>query len=265
MSSGERTPTVEVGFFVEEKSAAVLTDRLRLAPRRTFVDLRGSPLARATTIVLLYSRKALVVLFEVFSDPPLRIAETSGGSVFQDECVELFLADPDDPVSYVEIVVNPAGAVYGALVSNPDDDRTTWTLATNCVPEGLEVGVWGEPAGAPPAAWRRWTCRMSLPWHALPGGRPPGAGDVRRGNATRIGRGTTTRFEALSPTGRLAPPDFHVPSRFARFLFEPGLTTASSGPEGRREFPAPPATPSAPRARGGPGRRTSRPRRSVTR
>jgi hypothetical protein len=82
----------------------------------------------------------------------------------------------------------------------------------------VDVAAWGGPADAR-AAWSRWGCRVRVPWSAWPGGRPPADGEERRANATRIARGRTTRFLALSPTGRADPPDFHVPSRFARLAF----------------------------------------------
>jgi hypothetical protein len=255
-------------------------EALRTVSRHPLVDVGGAPLSTpATTVSFLSTKGLLFVLFEVSSEPPLRVREASHGPVFQDECVELFLAEPDDPVSYLEVVVNPAGSVYAARVRNPHDDRVTWKLETNRVPDGLEVEISGEPAGSPPSAWTHWSCRLSLPWNAISAtGRPPVPGEIRRGNAYRIARGATTRFEALSPTGRVAPPDFHVPSRFARFVF-PGagpevrhdlaaagrpVTTApaESAPAEKRQSPARPATPSAPPARGGPGRRTRRPRRS---
>jgi hypothetical protein len=217
-------PSVEIPFFDDKDGSAALENALALAPSRPLVDVGGAPTAAATSatsVVLLYSKKSLVVLFEVFSNPPLRVEEVAGGPVFRDECVEVFLADPDDPVSYLELVVNPAGAVYGARVHNPNDSRATWTLETDRVPAGLDVTVAGAPAGVPPAAFARWTCRMRLPWTSLASGHAPLPGAVRRGNCYRIARGATTRFESLSPTGRSAPPDFHVPSRFARFVFGP--------------------------------------------
>ena len=47
----------------------------------------------------------------------------------------------------------------------------------------------------------------------------PAEGEERRGNATRVARGRATRYLALSPTLRASPPDFHVPTRFARLAF----------------------------------------------
>lgn len=140
--------------------------------------------------------------------------------VFSDECVELFVAEPDEPARYFELVVSPLGTVYTARVSNPDDSRATWHVEKRPAPDGLVLRVEGEPSSALPTAWTRWTCVLRVPWSALSrAGEPPRPGEERRGNLYRIARGRTTAFQALSPTLRSAPPDFHVPSRFASFVF----------------------------------------------
>jgi hypothetical protein len=47
----------------------------------------------------------------------------------------------------------------------------------------------------------------------------PHAGDTWRGNLYRIDAGPPPEFTAWSPTMR-TPPDFHVPARFGRIVFE---------------------------------------------
>ena len=192
------------------------------AARVPLVDVGGSADPGPRTLVALAaSPRALAVLFEADAEPPLRVTSPEGGPVYEDECVEIFVADPDDSTAYREIVVNPAGARYGAEVRNPDGSRATWSLAPGRLPAGLSVDVTGEPAGAPPEAWTRWRCRIDVPWSSLSAaGLPPSPGEERRLNAFRIARGRTTRFQALSPTLRASPPDFHVPSRFARARFD---------------------------------------------
>ncbi len=200
---------------------ARLDPELAAAARLPLVDVAGSPDAGPRTVVAFAaSPRALVVLFEADAEPPLRVASTTGGPVYEDECVEIFVADPEDPAAYREIVVNPAGARYGAEVRNPDGSRDTWTLVPGRLPAGLAVVVSGDPPGALPAAWIRWRCRIEVPWSSLsPSGLAPAPGGERRLNAFRIARGRTTRFQALSATLRASPPDFHVPERFARVRF----------------------------------------------
>lgn len=201
------------------KEGEPLGPALERAPRHALVAVDGAPLEPPTTLVaLLHDDAALHALFLVRAEPPLRAAVTRpGGPVYEDECVELFLAAASSPPLYQEIVVNPLGTIYGARVYNPDDSRATWRLSPGVVPEGLEVVVTGTPEHQPPASWETWRCRISVPWTSLPDGVLP-TGEELLGNLFRIGRGRSTSFEALSPTGRSRPPDFHVPSRFARLI-----------------------------------------------
>lgn len=206
-------PVVVVPHLVAE-------DALANAPAHALVDVGGGPgPAPATTVRFGFTAGAFLALFEVPAEPPLLVTQPPGGDVFRDECVELFLASPGTPSLYQEIVANPAGALYGARVKNPDDSRATWQLAPGEGLAGVTAAISGDPDGRIPSEWVRWRCVLRIPWASLPGGRPPKAREERRGNAYRIARGRTARFLALSPTLRGRPPDFHVPSRFARFNF----------------------------------------------
>jgi hypothetical protein len=198
----------------------VAEDALANSPAHVLVDVAGGPGPNAATTVRLgFTSGAFLALFDAPAEPPLVVARAAGGEVFRDECVEIFLSSPGTPSLYQEIVVNPAGAVYGARVRNPDDSRATWQLAPGEGLAGVNLTVSGDPNGTPPPEWRRWRCLIRIPWTSLPSGRAPADREERRGNAYRIARGRTTRFLALSPTLRGGPPDFHVPSRFARFAF----------------------------------------------
>ncbi len=173
----------------------------------------------ATTVRFASTREALLVLFEAAADPPLTIRRGDDEEVFLDECVELFLASPLEPRTYQEIVVNPRGACYTALVVNPDESRKTWKVSPGHASAAISIEVRGDPAALSATEWRRWSCRLVVPWTFLPSGHAPAEGEERRGNAYRIARGRETHFLALCPTLRSDPPDFHVPSRFARFVF----------------------------------------------
>jgi hypothetical protein len=189
-------------------------------PSHVLADVGGAPAPSLTTTVRFAStRQAFLVLFEAAADPPLTILRGDGEDVFFDECVELFLASPLEPTAYEEIVVNPRGACYTAHVVNPDESRGTWKVSRGHASDAISIEVRGDPAARPAEGWTRWTCRLAVPWTFLPSGRAPAEGEERRGNAYRIARGRTTRYLALSPTLRSDPPDFHVPSRFARFVF----------------------------------------------
>ncbi|MGZ6970304.1 MAG: carbohydrate-binding family 9-like protein [Thermoanaerobaculia bacterium] len=184
------------------------------------VDVGGSPAPElATEVRFAATAKAFVVLFTASAEPPLTIQRGAGEEVFRDECVELFIASSREPFAYQEIVVNPLGALYAARIVNPDDSRVTWDVSRGETPPGISVRVRGDPAARPATEWARWSCQLTVPWSSLPPGPSPAPGEERRGNAHRIARGRSTRYLALSPTLRSNPPDFHVPSRFARLVF----------------------------------------------
>jgi hypothetical protein len=189
-------------------------------PSYALADVGGAPApSLATTVRFASTREAFIVLFEAAADPPLTIRRGDDEDVFLDECVELFLASPLEPTAYQEIVVNPRGACYAAHIVNPDESRETWKVSREHTSAAISIDVRGDPATRPAAEWMRWSCRLAVPWASLPSGRAPAEGEERRGNAYRIARGRTTRYLALSPTLRSSPPDFHVPSRFARLVF----------------------------------------------
>jgi hypothetical protein len=206
-------PVVRVACLANDEA-------LEREPAHVLLDVGGGREPEAgTTVRFGFTSRLFLALFDAPSEPPLTVTQAPGSQVYLDECVEVFLASPATPSLYQEIVASPSGALYGARVRNPDDSRATWRLAPAKGLAGVTASVSGEPAGRPPSEWERWRCLLRIPWSSLPGGRPPGPREERRGNATRIARGRTTRFLALAPTLRERPPDFHVPSRFARLVF----------------------------------------------
>ncbi|MEO6326436.1 MAG: carbohydrate-binding family 9-like protein [Thermoanaerobaculia bacterium] len=205
---------VAPGLGVEHLRALLLPRPLR--------DNGGEPdVPSRSTVALAHDGRDLIASFEVASEPPLRLLpDDSEAPAHQEECVELFLASARDPSRYFEIVAGVSGALYTAMVFNPEGSRATWHVTPDVSVPALSVVVSGEPGAAPRSSWQRWSCVMRIPWAGLPLAHgAPAPGERRRGNCFHIGRGSATRYEALSPTLRVAPPDFHVPDRFAVFRF----------------------------------------------
>lgn len=190
------------------------------SPPWTLAGVDGKGIRGVVTLVrFAATAEAFVALFESTAEPPLTIERSDGEEVFRDECVEIFLATAVNPSAYDELVANPRECLYTARIDNPDGSRATWKVSSGASRIGILVDVEGSPASAAAKEWTTWRCRLVVPWTSLSSGRPPAPGEERRGNAYRIARGRSTRFLALSPTLRADPPDFHVPSRFARFVF----------------------------------------------
>jgi hypothetical protein len=193
-----------------------LADALERAERHELVGLLGETLESPTRVALAWDDQAIALRAWMVSSPPIAANVTAvNGPVYQDECVELFVSAPGEPARYVEVVVNALGVSYAARVFNPEGSRDSWEITRGVTIDGLRVSV---DDGHPAEEIRHWTATLELPWRA--GGGAPAAGETRAGNVTRIARGTAVRYETLSPTLRAAPPDFHVPARFAALRFE---------------------------------------------
>ncbi|MFI5181886.1 MAG: hypothetical protein ACHQPI_10880, partial [Thermoanaerobaculia bacterium] len=183
----EMTPppvrTIEIALVTKDGIAAALT----AAPRHGLLDVSGAPnRGPGATVAFAATAGAFHAFFEVEAEPPLALSAADLGPVYEDDCVELFVATTEDPAAYTEIVVSAAGARYGAEVRNPDGSRDSWTLRAGILPPGLSISVSGEPVTSAPSEWRRWQATISVPWRSLsPGGQVPRPGEQRRLNAYR--------------------------------------------------------------------------------
>ena len=213
--------TLEVALVAESD----VSKALAAAPRLPLLDVGGSGAeGPKSSVAFVASPMALHALFELETEPPIKVTATDGGLVYEDECVELFLASPEEPFVYREIVVNPAGALYGAEIRNPDDSRATWTLAPGRFPEGLSIAVAGEPGGRPPAEWTALELPALDPLAALGAG--PAAGAGRGAAAERL----SNRPRRLHPPSR---PFADAPHRAPRFPRPEPLRAGGLPPAGR--------------------------------
>lgn len=176
----------------------------------------GGPCRQPTEVRVAHDERALFVRFECHDRDIWATYTTRDAPLWEEEVVEVFLAPgPEDPKEYVEIEVNPLGAVFDARVLSPDGKRETMRVET----------AWNASltASTDRPAPGLWTVELTIPWTDLCAGPPP---PVWRGNFYRIERPRdgAHEFSSWSPTFA-DPPDFHRPARFGRLVL--------SGADGR--------------------------------
>ncbi|MCZ7651406.1 MAG: carbohydrate-binding family 9-like protein [Thermoanaerobaculia bacterium] len=178
---------------------------------------------QATAVRLGWDPGALWARFDCDDSHPWATLAARDAPLWQEETVELFLAaGVGDPETYVEIEVNPLGALFDALVENPGLERAALATDTAFDWPGIRWAA-GRRSGG-------WWAALALPWAGLPpeaGGPLSGPPAALRANLYRIDRppGTPAEHSAWSPT-LVAPADFHRPRRFGRLA----VSGAGSGP-----------------------------------
>lgn len=174
----------------------------------------GAP-AQRTALRLGWTPDALFARFDCEDSRPWATLRRRDAPLWQEEVVELFLAaGANAPAEYVELEVNPLGALFDARIVNPRLDRTDLQADTTFDWPGIR---WEAGAAADGTGW--WAA-LALPWWGLPGAAPPARpGTVLRANLYRIDRPADGPVEhtAWSPTFEI-PADFHRPRRFGRLV-----------------------------------------------
>ncbi|MEM6794585.1 MAG: carbohydrate-binding family 9-like protein [Acidobacteriota bacterium] len=174
-----------------------------------------------TTVSLAWSPRALHVRFDCRDERAWATLEGRDDPLWREEVVEAFLAPaPADggaqagrgPASYVELEVNPLGALFDARVHNPDGDRATMRVDAEWNWPGIRWRVGRTGQGDD------WWATLELPWRGLE--LEEGLPGLWFANFYRVerpagpaGGGESDEYSAWSPT-YADPPDFHVPSRF---------------------------------------------------
>lgn len=169
----------------------------------------GNPL-QATQVRFAYDLDAFLVRFDCDDRDIWATHARRDAPLWEEEVVELFAAPgDDDPKSYVEIEVNPLGAIFDARVTNPDGRRDSMRVDTTWNAPGLVATV-SRPSPA------RWSAVIEIPWYGLCDGAPP---TVWRANFFRVERPRNGEheFSCWSPT-LSDPPDFHKPASFGRLV-----------------------------------------------
>ena len=172
----------------------------------------GEAPGQATAVRLACDATSLLVRFDCEDRDIWATHVVRDAPLWEEEVVEIFIAPgTDDPREYVEIEVNPLGAIFDARVMNPDGRRDTMSIDTSWNAAGLSLAV-SRPT---PGAWR---VDIEIPWADLCAGVPP---RFWRANFFRIDRprAGAHEFSSWSPTYAV-PADFHKPACFGRLALD---------------------------------------------
>jgi len=189
-------------------------------PFAFFKNADGSPppAALATTAKALYDDTFIYFAFDSADTNAWSTRDRRDDHLWEEEVVEVFIqADPTHP-SYIELEVNPLGAMIDIFLIDVRKPipYASWNSA------GLRwaVHVDGTVDGRP--GDRGWSCEMALPLEDVVTAPhiPPRPGDRWRANLYRVERRPERANLAWSPT---LVGDFHRPDRFGDLVFRDRL------------------------------------------
>ncbi len=208
-------------------------------------SLNGQPVSYPTKAKILWDDKNLYVLFSCQDPDVWSTIAKHDGSLWTQEVVELMIDPEGDGATYVELQVNPKGAVFDAYLPRYRQTQADWE-------SGLKAAVTVQGTlNKRTDKDQGWTVEMSVPLAAAFGKQKPG----------KVGVGTRWRinmFRMEVPKGAsrtamawVAPlkPDFHVLSRFGAILFAdeqgrvPPVSKQAAGKDGAKNATARPVSP----------------------
>ena len=179
-----------------------------------FVNNRdGSPSPIRTEARILFDNDYIYFAFRSVDENIWATMTRRDAHLWEEEVVEVFVqADPHNP-NYIELEVNPLGALLDAYlldIRKPlhyeswNSEKLKWAVQV----EGTVDGKAGD---------KEWTCEIALPLEDVVTAPhlPPQPGDRWRVNLYRIERLPAAAKLAWSPTFK----DFHVPDRFGEIIF----------------------------------------------
>jgi hypothetical protein len=177
-------------------------------------NLDGTPSSIPTQAWVTYDDDYLYFAFRAWDTNIWATMTERNQHLWHEEVVEVFLqADPAHP-SYIELEVNPLGAMLDIFLLDirkplPYDSWNSARLKWAVQVDGTVDGLPGD---------REWTCEIALPMEDVvtAPNLPPKPGDRWKMNLYRVEAKPERAGLAWSPTRR---PDFHVPSMFGDLVF----------------------------------------------
>jgi len=187
------------------------------------LDIHGRPGRFKTQVRLLYDEKFLYVGFTCEDDYVWSTITQRDGSIWEQECVEVFLNPANTIHQYYEINVNPLNTVFDACILNgctPEDFKGPFQGFSQFNLAELHTAVHISGECNKPGLADGWSAELAIPFKELPGAShiPPLSGDRWRANFYRIDQPYQAQPEhyAWSKTERVA---FHQPWRFGTLQF----------------------------------------------
>src|SRR5436309_2858313 len=174
----------------------------------------GSIAPAKTEARVLYDDKYLYFSFRAMDDNIWATMRRRDEHLWEEEVVEVFLqADPQQK-SYIELEVNPLGAmldIYMLDIRKPlryeswNSEKLRWAVEVNETVDGK-------------GGDHEWTCEIAFPLEdaVTAPHLPPRAGDRWRMNLYRVEQRPSPALIAWSPTFK---DDFHLPSMFGELVF----------------------------------------------
>jgi len=174
----------------------------------------GSPAPAKTEARVLYDDKYLYFSFRAADDNIWATMKRRDEHLWEEEVVEVFLQPDPQEKSYIELEVNPLGAmldIYMLDIRKPlryeswNSEKLKWAVEV----DGTVDGARGD---------REWRCEIAFPLEdaATAPHLPPRSGDRWRMNLYRVEQRPTPALIAWSPTFK---DDFHLPSMFGELVF----------------------------------------------
>jgi hypothetical protein len=227
-------------------------------------SLKGEPKEPRTEAKLLWDEKHLYVFFKAADrDVWAKVTERDDPKLWTEQAFELYLDADGNGATYVELQVNPRGAVFDAYLPRKGQVQSDWQsgLKARAVVDGTLDDRKDEDQG--------WQVELALPWPAVRGRDtaelrlPPRVGDAWRANLYRTDRPRKGALQAWawSPPRR---PSFHVLDRFGTLVFgDPQGKTRAGAAAATGDAASRPAAGMRPAAGPGAGMRPAAARRGA--
>jgi len=179
-----------------------------------FVNNRdGSATPLITEVRVLYDDKFLYFASRFVDDNIWATMKRRDDHLWTEEVVEVFLQADPRKTSYIELEVNPLGAMIDIFLL--DVRKPLHYESWNSEKLRWAVHVDGTVDGKP--GDKEWTCEIALPMEDIvpAPNNPPKPGDRWRLNMYRVEQLPAKAMLAWSPTGV----DFHQPGKFGEIVF----------------------------------------------